>query len=465
MKISQIFPDVIGEDLNYEFKETLNEDNPVKWAKTIVAYANSDGGTIFVGVSDDGEAFGLDIATVDKLKNRVALENERHIIPEAKISYLLRNVDDKLGSFVLGIKVSPSESLVRYKSGDYSSEVFIRQDGSTTQASPEDIIALSKRKTGVDNEKTDVRYDEKEWSLYLDLCRNYRKDNSVPQLKELQSMEVVTPDGYAKSGFLMFENSYDGDDSLVCCRLWQGKNKLGTVLDRGRFKGPLSEVFYKAMAFISRNTKTGWRKTSDGGREELCSYPSPAVREGLINAIAHRDYSIYGTQIDVDIYIDRLEIMSPGSWLLPLPYEKYNTDSIPSVRRNSIIAAALDVASLMERSGTGIQPIMDSYKDEPGDKQPCLMIYPGFINLRLFDRLYDADEDNGFQLLSESEKVISLLEDGPKYARDLQAVTHYTTRSKFLKEVIDPLLEKGVIVRQGNIKSPTSVFKLEKKGK
>lgn len=461
MKISQIFPDVIGGDLNYEFKAALSEDNPVKWAKTIVAYANSNGGTIFVGVSDDGEAFGLDITAVDKVKNQVALENERHIIPKAKISYLLRNIDDRLGTFVLGIKVSPSESLVRYRSGDYNNEVFIRQDGSTTPAGPEDIIALSKRKTGIDNEKTDVKYNEKEWSLYLDLCRNNRNDNSIPRMKELQNMEIVTPDGYAKSGFLMFENSYNDDDSLVCCRLWQGKNKLGTVLDRDRFKGPLSEVFYKAMAFIARNTKTGWRKTSDGGREEIRSYPVDAVREGLVNAVAHRDYSIYGTQIDVDIYIDRLEIMSPGSWLLPLPYEKYDTDSIPSVRRNSIIAAALDAASLMERSGTGIQTIMDSYKDEPGERQPCLMIYPGFINLRLFDRLWENDDDNSFSLLSDSEKVISLLHDGPKFARDLQAVTRYTTRSKFLKEVIDPLLEKGIIVREGNIKSPQSFFKLK----
>ncbi len=256
MKISQIFPDVIGENLNYEFKAALSEDNPVKWAKTIVAYANFEGGIIFVGVSDNGEAFGIDIEAVDKVKNQVALENERHIIPKAKISYLLRNVDDRLGLFVLGIKVSPSDSLVRYRSGDYNSEVFIRQDGCTTHASPEDIIALSKRKGGIDNEKTDVKYDERDWSLYLDLCRNNRKNNSVPQLKELQSMEVVTPDGFAKSGFLMFENDYDGDDSLVCCRLWQGKNKLGTVLDKGRYKGPLSEVFYKTMAFIARNTKT-----------------------------------------------------------------------------------------------------------------------------------------------------------------------------------------------------------------
>lgn len=100
-----------------------------------------------------------------------------------------------------------------------------------------------------------------------------------------------------------------------------------------------SEVFFNAMAFIERNTKKGWRKTPEGGREEIRSYPLDAIRKGLMNAIAHRDYSIYGTQIDVDIYLDRLEIMSSGSWLLPLSY----ADPIPSVRRNSIIAAALSV--------------------------------------------------------------------------------------------------------------------------
>ncbi len=91
------------------------------------------------------------------------------------------------------------------------------------------------------------------------------------------------------------------------------------------------------------------------------------------------------------------------------------------------------------------------------------MIYPGFINVRLFDRLCESDSDDEFQLLSDSDKVIYLLKDGPKFARDLQAVTRYSTRSKFLREVIDPLLEKGVIEREGNIKSPRSVFKLQDK--
>ena len=386
-------------------------------------------------------------------------------IPKVKISYLLRNIDDKMGAFVLAVKVSPSESLVRYRSGDYNEQVFIRQDGSTTPAKAEDIIALSGRKKGIDNETTDIRYSEKNWSLYLDLCRNYRRDNSVPSLKELQSMELVSPDGYAKSGFMMFADDYKGDGTLICCRLWTGKDKLGSTLDKARFKGPIPKVFEDALTFIERNTKKGWRKTETGGREEIRSYPSIAVREGVINAITHRDYSIFGTRIDIDIYSNRMEIMSPGSWLLPVPYEQYESDSIPSVRRNSIIAAALDTASLMERSGTGIKTIMDSYKNQPSDKQPCLMIYPDFINLRLFDNL-NAEEKNAedpLHILNDTEKVLRLLEDGPKHARDLQKVTKYTSRHRFLVEIMNPLLSDGRVVREGNIKSPQAFFRLTKK--
>ena len=256
----------------------------------------------------------------------------------------------------------------------------------------------------------------------------------------------------------MFKNDYNEDDTLICCRLWKGNNKTSTVLDSEKFKGSLAIVFRHVLSFIERNTKTGWNKTINGGREEIRSYPKEAIREALVNAIAHRDYSIPGTQIDVDIYNDRIDIVSPGSWLLPKPYDEYPLGSIPSIRRNSIIAACLDVANLMERGGTGFQTMIDSYKDVPEEKHPCVMIYPGFLDLRLYDKLFN-NSVNDLEL-SDSEKVLKLLKEGPKGIRDLQEVTKYGSRSRFLQEIINPLIEEKKIIRNGNEHSPTATFRL-----
>ena len=263
----------------------------------------------------------------------------------------------------------------------------------------------------------------------------------------------------------MFSDDYDGDDSLICCRLWKGKDKTGIVLDSGRYKGSLAKVFKNALNFIERNTRTGWRKTESGGRDEVRAYPKEAIREALVNAIAHRDYSIAGTQIDVDIYIDRIDIVSPGSWLLPKSYDRYPIGFIPSIRRNSIIAACLDMANLMERGGTGFQTMVESYKGSAEHLQPGVLIYPGFLDLRLFDLIY---EDSAMLVvqdeLSDRQKVLEILRtEGSKHVKELQIVTSYKSRSQFLSEVINPLIEEGVIYRDGNAKSPKSLIKLKNK--
>ena len=463
MKIKELYPDVITEDMEYEYKAMLNPDKPIKWAKTIVGYANGNGGTMFVGVSDSGEAFGIDLGEIDKTKLLIAKINDRHIFPHAKIRYMIRSVDANAEKFVLAVSVIQADSVVRYKEGDFNETVYIKGDGNSTPASPEDIISLSKRKFGVDNETSEILYAENQWREYLDLCREYREESSIPTIKDLQNEEIVSKEGYAKSGFLMFSDEYDADDSLICCRLWKGKDKTSTVLDSARYKGSLAKVFKNVLNFIERNTRTGWRKTKSGGREEVRAYPKEAVREALVNAIAHRDYSIAGTQIDVDIYIDRMDIVSPGSWLLPKSYDRYPVGSIPSIRRNSIIAACLDMANLMERGGTGFQTMVESYKGCAEHLQPGVLIYPGFLDLRLFDLIYEDDQMQVFQdELSDRQKVLEVLRaEGPKHMKELQIVTSYKSRSQFLSEVINPLIKDGVIYRDGNAKSPKALIKLK----
>lgn len=307
-------------------------------------------------------------------------------------------------------------------------------------------------------------YTDNQWSEYLNLCKEYRQDKSAPTIKELQNEEIVSKDGYAKSGFIMFSDNYSEDDTMICCRLWKGKNKTGVVLDSSRLRGSIASVFVCALNFIERNTKTGWVKTENGGRKEIRSYPKEAVREALVNAIAHRDYSISGTQIDVDIYSDRIEIVSPGSWLLPKDYNTYPAGAIPSIRRNAIIAACLDVANLMERGGTGFQTMIEAYKSSPEEIQPVVSIYPGFLNLKLFDRLYrDEVIELDLEGLTDGEKVMAILKmEGPKPIKELQMSLNYRSRSQFLNEVINPLMKSGEIYRDGKPKSPTALIKIKR---
>ena len=262
----------------------------------------------------------------------------------------------------------------------------------------------------------------------------------------------------------MFSDNYNEGDTMICCRLWKGKNKTGIVLDSSRLRGSIAKVFENALNFIERNTKTGWVKTENGGRDEIRSYPKEAVREALVNAIAHRDYSISGTQIDVDIYSDRIEIVSPGSWLLPKDYNEYPSGSIPSIRRNAIIAACLDVANLMERGGTGFQTMIEAYKSSPEEIQPVVSIYPGFLNLKLFDRLYrNEDIELDLEGFTDAEKVMAILKmEGPKPIKELQTTLNYRSRSQFLNEVINPLMEIGKIYRDGKPKSPTALIKIKR---
>ena len=202
--IRELFPDVISEDLDYEYKTVLNPDKPIQWAKTIVGYANGKGGVMFVGVSNEGEAFGISLDEIDKTKNLIATINDRHIFPHARVQYMLRSVDANAERFVLAVNVIQADSILRYREGDFNETVYIKGDGNTPPATPEEIIALHKREFGVDNEATKIKYDEKKWTKYIKVCREYREDSSAPTLKALQNEEIVSKEGFAKSGFIMF---------------------------------------------------------------------------------------------------------------------------------------------------------------------------------------------------------------------------------------------------------------------
>lgn len=469
MKIRKLFSEVIIEDAFYEYKAIISDKEIVRWAKTFVAFSNGKGGTIFVGVSNDGEAFGLPLDEIDKIKNLVAVTNDRHIFPHITYSYMLKRVDSKAELYVLAIRIFPSDSIVRFRDGDFNETVYVKGDGNSVVAKPEDILLLGKRKYGVDNYLTKIPYEEDKWSEFLKLCNVYRENHSAATIKELQNMEIVTPEGFVLSGFEMFKDDYDGDDTRIHLRIFNGLSKSDEVIDKAEYKGSIARSLHYSFDFIKRNIKHGYKKTNDGGRNSLEAYPFLAVREALVNAVAHRDYSIHGSQIDVNIFANRIEITSPGSWILPKPFSSYEVGTIPSIRRNQIISACLEVVHIMERGGTGFKTIFDCYINTGKNRKPQINSYDGFFIIRLFDLSYrtlnSKPENNIKERFNINTNpyfkiILETLKKSPSTRKELQDLTNYQSRDKFVSAVINPLLAAGKIIRVGNPNSPTLYYKI-----
>lgn len=147
-------------------------------------------------------------------------------------------------------------------------------------------------------------------------------------------------------------------------------------------------------------------------------YPSEAVHEALVNALVHRDYMIRGSEIHVDMYDDRLEIVSPGGMPDGKRIQDLNIDDIPSIRRNPIICDLFSRLKLMERRGSGLRKIIDQY---PEDVMPSFRSTEQSFVVTLKNLNYDKVSmptgtdcgiDNGIE--KNTEKILNAILINPK---------------------------------------------------
>ncbi len=446
-----------NKEYEYKFKLETEIDKIEKWAKSIVAFSNCMGGIIFVGVNDDGVAVGLNKKEIDNTKILVLRTINRYIFPHVEVEFEVFKTDELL--YVLGIKVDYVNEIVIFKTGDYNEKVYVRENGSSVPASVSKILKMGKRKLGIDNQILKVQYQKNKFKMYNNLAKRYRLDKKEPTIEILMSNEVVNKDGRITQGLNMFSDDYSNDDTLLVCRLWNGYDKgVNESLDIKEFKGSLSYVFDETIKFISRNSRSGFIKMKNGSRLDTLSYPEIAIREAVVNAIAHRDYSIEGTQIDVDIYKDRLEITSPGCWLLDKKTSEYDLKHIPSIRRNKIICNCFQSIGLMEKSGSGIKKIVESYENF---KEPKIEANDDFFVITLYDILADKIEldKSGSKY---DNLILEYCTDIARSREEIQQYIGYSSRGHFMTEIMKPLLEKGLIVQTAPSKSRNQKYLTKK---
>jgi predicted HTH transcriptional regulator len=181
---------------------------------------------------------------------------------------------------------------------------------------------------------------------------------------EFVSWGIVDEKGnLTNAGALLADESPIRQSRIFCTR-WNGLDMtsgLGEAIDDVELEGCVIGQLQDAVSFVRNNSKKKWWKESDH-REELPDYPERAVTEAIANAIIHRDYMQMGSEIHIDMYDDRLEIYSPGGMMDGRLIQQLNPLTVPSKRRNPLLADFFNRLGLMERRGSGMKKIINSYK-------------------------------------------------------------------------------------------------------
>ena len=209
------------------------------------------------------------------------------------------------------------------------------------------------------------RTNGREDYAFSKLKERYKKwtGNSFDE-KDLISFGLADEQGYLTNAGALLVDESPIRWSRVFCTRWNGINKSGGMmdaLDDAEYSGSIISLIENGEAFIKRNNRVMWRKT-ENSREEMPEYVERSYHEALINGLAHRDYLINGSEVHIDIYDDRMEIYSPGGMPDGSLIQERDPLTVPSTRRNPVLADVLNRMGYMERKGSGLEKIISGYE-------------------------------------------------------------------------------------------------------
>lgn len=405
MYLEEIIENVQLESDKFECKVKLNRDDIVGWLKTIAGFANASGGDFYIGVEDKtNKLIGFDRAEADNERNYFNNRVNEHLVPRPQmaISFVRYEIKGK-ERFVIRVKVGDSvikPVILKYKN---IPSIYMRRDGFTNGATYEEIIDMSvkSKNTQYDILTSDVKYEASKFTMLRDFYTTHNNGKELTE-KALQSMGFYNEEGFLANGALLFADDYQEKKTEIQCSVFSGFNKGSErIVTINRFNGNIISVINYIIEFVTQRMNHSMIKLEDT-RKNIDAYPQRALFEGVINAVAHRDYFLDGTQIQVDMFKDRLEISSPGSFYRGEKLGKtYDLSGIISKRRNELIASVLVSCNVMEAAGTGFDKIVEEYKGENETHRPYIYSSSDHFTLVLPDLTYmDGVEDSNVPVLT-----------------------------------------------------------------
>jgi len=332
-----------GEGYKIEFRESLNNLD-----KELVAFANSSGGRIFLGVNDRNEIKGIEIS--NELKSRIQ-DIANNCRPKIKIS--IEGFEN-----ILIIKVREGED----KPYECSSGFYKRLGSNSQKMTRDEIIDFFKSEGKIRfDELTEPKFsyprdfDENKLLKFLELAGLSKSVKTETILTNLSVAEKQEGKLYFNNAGVLFfakEPQRFVPWSVFTVALFKDLNGAN-VIDRKEITGGLFEIVDQVMDFVRLYAKVAYRFTGKPQREEIYEYPFEAIREAVINSIMHKDYFEHGHNNILKFFPDRIQI--ENIWSKPRRFVLGKT----IFRRNHQIADLFSRIHFGEKLGSGLQRMRD----------------------------------------------------------------------------------------------------------
>ena len=378
-----------------EFKRDLSSPEGV--LKTIVAFSNTAGGTLLIGVEDGsrhvrGVPDALDLE--ERLANLVSDGISPRLVPEIEILPWRR-------THVLAVHVHPSPSRPHYLSREGTAGgVYIRV-GSTNRRADAELIEELRRfargeafdeqpMPGFDSEALDFRAASESFAPVRKLAR--RDLETLRLVTDHQGKNVPTVGGMILFGL---DRERHFPDAWIQAGRFAGTDK-SHIVDRVEIRSLPVRAIEEGIAFVQKHALHG-AEIGAVRRKERWNLPPEAVREAVINAVAHTDYAQRGAPLRFSIFDDRLEVENPG--LLPFGLTVEDLPRGVSKLRNRVIGRVFHALGLIEQWGSGIQRMTAACHDAG-------LAAPVFEELATRFRVTIATARVGRPLLDETDQAI-----------------------------------------------------------
>lgn len=430
----------LGEGFTSEFKQS----GTTGLGREICAFANATGGTILIGVADNGEICGT--------KNHNRLKSEVQSIARSAEPPIAVEMESFGGVLIVQVPAQQSKPYA------FGGKFFIREGASSQQMSRDEIREFFFKEGLVRFDETPCRAFKLEVDLIDENWKRFARRAGFPENLEpvatLENLHLLSAGEMTNAGAWLLADDITRYTSRagVTCAVLQGVTK-NRILDRKEFTGDLYSIFEDCMAYLQAKLNTALIPHA-WGRDERLELPEDALREALVNAIAHRDYR---STANVQIYVfrDRVEIVTPGGLPAGMREEDLGTKSVP---RNPLLFGMFYRMGLVEQIGSGIRRIRQLCLDY-GIAEPLIEVSENWVTttfVRPVDHTTDQRKRHDApqvphkyptsmpEITMQVSRLVRCL-DGEKTRREILSALRLKDRANLTKEYVQPALAAGLV--------------------